>query len=173
MRALFEMQEGLRECRFRTPKQRHFNLICFAEFDSIGSAVKARENLDGYMLPECHYSSVPKLRNGLVCDFASPERKPQPVRNLVYWQQYRGAKPGDNLGIANGIGGYIQQPTPNQTMAMAAAQNTIAGPTPATVITAGESIQENGVGKPPSLEAGGTSSTDQDQSTQPSADGQW
>lgn len=74
MRRIFEQQVGLTEVRFRTPKQRHFNLICFAEFDTIQNAIKARENLDGYMVEQCLYSTVPKLRNGLVCDFATMRR---------------------------------------------------------------------------------------------------
>jgi len=74
LRQVFEAQPGLIEVRFRTPKQRHFNLICFAEFDTIPNAIKARENLDGYMVEACLYSDVPKLRNGLVCDFATTKR---------------------------------------------------------------------------------------------------
>lgn len=81
MRRIFEQQVGLTEVRFRTPKQRHFNLIVFAEFDTILNAVKARENLDGYMVEQCLYSTVPKLRNGLVCDFAGDRpRNPPPTQ---------------------------------------------------------------------------------------------
>jgi len=86
MRRLFKTHVGCGDVRFRIPKQRQYNLLCFAEFDTIANAVRARERLDGHMLEQCH-SSMPKLRNGLVCDFAGipKERKqnkhphPQPT----------------------------------------------------------------------------------------------